>query len=219
MTKFDVISPDGISRLFGSEDGYRFARWGRPIAPVVFGTDDASLTHIKASITQTVHVTGTRTAETDPELGSNFMWFFCAEWDEVAEVPDLDKLIPNLPGVLANLRAKGANQYRYFAFDNDGGIKLCVVMLRLKGHIAELPVQVLITGETVKSLLRWSPQAFAGDSPIAVVKKSGICIVKPGYAALIRAAYDPVMPVAATDPSHALRLSARADLLLKELTE
>ena len=30
-----------------------------------------------------------------------------------------------------------------------------------------------------------------------------------GRAALIRAAYDPILPVAAQDPSHALRLSAR----------
>lgn len=219
MTQKDVTSPDGIARLFGTENGYRFARWGRPIAPVVFGTDDDSLTHIKAAITQTVDVTGQKTVETDPELGSNFMWFFCSEWDEVAEVPDLDKLIPGLDGVLQKLEAQDANQYRYFAFDAEGGIKFCAVLLRLKGHVAELPVQVLITGETVKSLLLWSPQAFAEDSPIAVVKENGICIVKPDYAAVIRAAYDPVMPVSADDPSHALRLSARAGLLLKELTE
>ncbi len=218
MKDMDVTSPDGIARLFGSEEGYRFARWGRPIAPVVFGTDDASLTHIKAAITQTVDVTGQKTAETDPELGSNFMWFFCSEWDEVGQVPDLDKLIPGLPALLDSLKAQDAHQYRYFAFDAEGGIKFCAVLLRLKGHIAELPVQVLITGETVKSLLLWSRQAFAEDSPIAVVRENGICIVKPGYAAVIRAAYDPVMPVAARDPSHALRLSARAGLLLKELT-
>lgn len=218
MTDMDVTSPDGITRLFGSENGYRFARWGRPIAPVVFGTDDASLTHIRAAITRTVDVTGQRTVETDPELGSNFMWFFCSDWDEVAAIPDLDKLIPDLPAVLEKLRARDANQYRYFAFDADGGIRFCAVLLRLKGHIAELPVQVLITGETVKSLLLWSRQAFAEDSPIAVVKQNGICIVKPSHAAVIRAAYDPAMPVAARDPSHALRLSARAGLLSKELT-
>ena len=32
---------------------------------------------------------------------------------------------------------------------------------------------------------------------------------KPDLAQVIRAAYDPVLPVAATDPSHALRLAAR----------
>lgn len=218
MTDMDVTSPDGIARLFGTDSGYRFARWGRPIAPVVFGTDDETLTHIKAAINQTVDVTGRRTVETDPELGSNFIWFFCSDWDEIGAVPDLDQLIPDLPVVLARLKAQNAHQYRYFAFDAEGGIKFCAVLLRMKGHIAELPVQVLITGETVKSLLLWSRRAFAEDSPIAVVKQNGICIVKPDYAAVIRAAYDPVMPDAATDPSHALRLSARASLLLKELT-
>ncbi len=218
MTAVDVTLADGINRLFGTEEGYRFARWGRPIAPVVFGTDDESLTHIKAAITQTVDVTGQKTVETDPELGSNFMWFFCSEWDEVAGVPDLDKLIPGLHSVLDSLKARDANQYRYFAFDAEGAIKFCAVLVRLKGHIAELPVQVLIAGETVKSLLLWSPQAFAEESPIAIVKENGICVVKPGFAAVIRAAYDPVVPASASDPSHALRLSARAGLLLKELT-
>ena len=31
----------------------------------------------------------------------------------------------------------------------------------------------------------------------------------PDLAALIRAAYDPLLPLAATDPAHALRLAAR----------
>ena len=33
--------------------------------------------------------------------------------------------------------------------------------------------------------------------------------VWPDLAALIRAAYDPLLPLAATDPAHALRLAAR----------
>jgi hypothetical protein len=35
--------------------------------------------------------------------------------------------------------------------------------------------------------------------------------LRPEIAAVIRAAYDPVLPVAATDPSHALRLAARME--------
>jgi hypothetical protein len=219
MTQTEVLSPESVARLFTEDHSYRFARWGRPIAPVVFGTDDASLDQIKTAINQTVHITGATTAETDPELGSNFMWFFCANWSEVAEVPDLDKLIPNLTSVLGKLETGNSNLYRYFAFDADGGIKFCAILVRLQGAVAELPIQTLITGEVVQSLLLWSSDAFAENSPIAVVKENGICIVKPEYAALIRAAYDPVLPVSATDQTHALRLSARASLLLEDLQD
>lgn len=219
MTQTDVMSQAGIARLFTENQTYRFARWGRPISPVVFGTDDASLAEIKTAIDQTVHVTGARTVETDPELGANFMWFFCASWSEVAEVPDLGKLIPNLTSVLSSLEAECANIYRYFTFDADGGIKFCVILVRLQGAVADLPIQTLITGEVVQSLLVWSGDAFAQNSPIAVVKENGICIVKSEFAALIRAAYDPVLPVSADDPLHAMRLSARAGLLLKDLQD
>lgn len=219
MTQTELLSPGGVARLFTQDKTYKFARWGRPIAPVVFGTDDASLNEIKAAIDQTVHVTGQRTVETDPELGSNFMWFFCANWADVAGVPDLDQLIPNLHAVLDRLEASNSNLYRYFAFDADGGIKFCAILVRLQGAVADLPIQTLITGEVVQSLLLWSNDAFTQNSPIAIVKENGICIVKPEYAALIRAAYDPVMPVSATDQTHAMRLSARAGLLLEDLQD
>jgi hypothetical protein len=45
-------------------------------------------------------------------------------------------------------------------------------------------------------------------SPL-VTLDNGTTIMRPDIAALLRAAYDPVMPVATQDPSHALRLSAR----------
>jgi len=59
-----------VENLFAHSDGYRFARWGRPIAPVVFGVDDATLNVMKDAIAQTVAVTGGALAETDPELRS-----------------------------------------------------------------------------------------------------------------------------------------------------
>ena len=40
-----------LERLFTAPDGaYRFARWGRPVAPVVFGVADQTLGVIKGAI-------------------------------------------------------------------------------------------------------------------------------------------------------------------------
>jgi hypothetical protein len=56
-------------------------------------------------------------------------------------------------------------------------------------------------------MLLWSDLAFRERSPLAVAGET--TVLRPDIAALIRAAYDPVLPAAADDPSHALRLSAR----------
>ena len=78
------ITHDPAPLFTASDTTYRFARWGRPIAPVVFGVGDESLPHLKDAISMTVGITGGPLAETDPELGANFMWFFCREWDELS---------------------------------------------------------------------------------------------------------------------------------------
>lgn len=206
--------------FFTQPDGtYRFARWGRPIVPIVFGVDDATLTHLKDGIAQTVGITGGRIEETDAELGANFMWFFCQNWDELQQVPNLDKLFPDFEGILTNLKASNANQYRSFSFDEDGGIKLAVVLLRMDDAMAQLSVQTLATSETFQSLLVWAEGVFQKEAPIAIVKENGICIVKPEFAAVTRAAYDPALPVKADDLSHGLRLAARAQMLLQDMTD
>jgi len=95
-----ALSADQIQALFTNPDGsYRFARWNRPIVPIVFGVDDETLTHLKSAIVTTVGVTGHKIEETDPELGANFMWFFCQDWDELLGVPDLEGLIPDLKDI------------------------------------------------------------------------------------------------------------------------
>ncbi len=216
----EAFSVEAIERLFTRKDGnYGFARWGRPIAPVVFGVDDNTLGYLKEAIAQTVAVTGGTLAETDPELGANFMWFFCTEWDEVAAVPDLEKLVPNLQDLVDGLNQKSVNEHRMFIFDKDGSIKMCLLFLRMKSAIADMTVQVLGTGETLQSLLTWGDEAFNTQSPIAVLKENGICIVKPEFASLVRGAYDPVMPPVATDASHALRLQPRADKLYRDMMQ
>jgi hypothetical protein len=53
-----------------------FARWGRPISPVVFGVMDETLSVVKSAIEAVCLACGHVTDELDPELGSNMMMFF-----------------------------------------------------------------------------------------------------------------------------------------------
>jgi hypothetical protein len=107
------MTPQEIEALFTrSDDSYAFARWGRPLAPVVFVVDDATLTVVKSAIEAVCQLAGHSMSETDPELGSNLMMFFFKDWAELLEVPDLDRLVPDLGPLVEKLDAAGANQYR-----------------------------------------------------------------------------------------------------------
>lgn len=202
---------DDLSHYFTRSDGsYLFARWGRPLSPIVFGVEDATLGVIKGAIEAVCQLAGHEVAETDPELGSNFMWFFCRSWSELMEVPDLDRLVPDLKPLVVRLEAAEANQYRVFRFDEAGAIKACFVFLRMDTHLSAVPAETLALSQVVQSILLWSDMAFRETSPLAVA--GARTILRPEIAGLIRAAYDPVMPMAAKDASHALRLSARIGL-------
>ena len=51
-----------IAKYFIRSDGsYLFARWGRPIVPVVFGVDDATLSVLKGAIEAVVVLADHRT--------------------------------------------------------------------------------------------------------------------------------------------------------------
>lgn len=209
------LSAGRVEELFTTRDGeYRFSRWGRQIAPVVFGIDDDTLGHLKDAMQSVVAITGQTFAETDPELGANLMVFFCSDWDELQMVPNLDQLIPDFGVLLASLKRGGANQYRNFTFDENGAIRVCIVLLRYDEHMADTSVQALGVGQMLQCLLLWGEDAFEDDSPIAVVPPNGLCIVKPAYEALIAAAYDPALPPSAIDASHAMRMAARAGQML-----
>ncbi|MBR9862284.1 MAG: hypothetical protein GYB24_02475 [Rhodobacteraceae bacterium] len=214
-----TITQNPAPLFTASDTTYRFARWGRPLAPVVFGVGDESLPHLKEAIAQTVGITGGVLAETDPELGANFMWFFCRNWSELAAVPNLDKLLPNFQRLMASLEEQGASRYRSFGFDREGAVQLCIVLIRVDAATEAMSLQTLGTSETFQSLLTWGEGAFADESPIAIIKSNNMCIVKPEYAAIVRAAYDPMMPAATEDPSHALRLSARATKLVQDIED
>ncbi|MBK5928653.1 hypothetical protein [Rhodobaculum claviforme] len=204
----DTLDADAIAALFTRSDGsYLCARWGRPVVPVVFGVGDASLPVFKGAFEALGQLSGHPVAETDPELGANLMVFMVRDWAELAEVPGLERLIPDLVALLDRLTAAEANQYRIFRFDAAGGIKAAFVLLRLDAHLAAVPAEVLALAQATQTWLLWSDTAFADAAPLA--QAGGRVILRPDIAGVIRAAYDPVLPVAATDPAHALRLAAR----------
>ena len=193
-----------------SDGSYLFARWGRPIAPVIFGADDASLPVLKGAFEAMSALTGHPMAETDPELGANMLMFLVRDWDELRGVPDLDRLVPDLDPLIGRLEAAEANQYRVFRFDPEAagaGIRAAVVMLRMDAELSAMPAGALALGQAAQTMLLWSDTAFQGIPPL-MAGEAGV-FLRPEVAAILRAAYDPVMPVAARDASHALRLAAR----------
>ena len=201
-----------IEAMFTRSDGtYLCARWGRPIVPVVFGVDDATLAVFKGAIEAVVALAGHKMAETDPELGANLMVFFCRDWAELTEVPHLDRLVPDLGPLVGRLQAAEANQYRIFRFDEGGAIKACFVFLRMDAHLEAVSADTLALSQAVQTILLWSDQAFTDASPLALL--GGAAVVRPEVAGVIRAAYDPVLPAVARDASHALRVAARVGVM------
>lgn len=203
------MTPDQVQALFARKDGsYLFARWGRPIVPVVFGVDDATLSVVKGAIEAVVTLAGHKMAETDPELGANLMVFFFRDWAELPAVPNLDRLIPDLGPLCDRLAAAGANQYRAFRFDAEGAIKAAFVFLRMDEALSAMPAETLALNEAAQVILLWGEGAFADVSPLG--QAGGTVILRPEIAGVIRAGYDRVMPAVARDAAHAYRLAARA---------
>jgi len=203
------MGPEEVRALFTRSDGqYLCARWGRPIVPVVFGVDDRTLSVVKGAFEAVVTLARHRMAETDPELGANLMVFFFRDWAELPEVPNLDRLVPDLAPLCARLEAAGANQYRIFRFDAAGAIRAAFVFLRMDAHLSAVPAETLALSQAVQTILLWSDVAFTETSPLAELAE-GQVILRPEIGAVIRAAYDAVLPAVAQDASHALRLAAR----------
>ena len=197
-----------IEAMFTRSDGaYLFARWGRPIVPVVFGVDDTTLRVVKGAVEAVVALAGHHMAETDPELGANLMVFFFADWAELRAVPRLGEMIPDLEALTHRLEAAGANQYRAFRFDAEGAIKAAFVFVRMDAELAALDAEVLALNQAAQVILLWSDRTFSGRSPLGSVE--GRVILRPEIGALIRAGYAPFMPIVADDKAHALRLAAR----------
>ena len=197
-----------VETLFTRANGaYVFARWGRPIVPVVFGVDEATLSVFKGAIEAVVVLANHKMDELDTELGANLMVFFCRDWTELAEVPHLEKLVPDLLPLVAKLQKADANQYRIFRFDEAGAIRAAFVFLRMDSHLESVSADTLALSQAVQTILLWSDKAFDDKPPLAMI--DGNTVLRPEIANVIRAAYDPLMPKAAQDASHALRLAAR----------
>lgn len=202
------LSPASVEALFTRADGtYLCARWARPIVPVVFGVEDASIPAIKGAVEAVVALAGHKMAETDPEQGANLFLFFFRDWDEVLQVPGLDGLVVGLPALAQRCKAEGANQYRVFRFEASGAIRAAVVFVRMDADMAALPAADLALLQAVQVILLWSDRAFTDRPPLA--RAGDVAVLRADLAALIRAAYDPVLPVMAREPAHALRLMAR----------
>ncbi len=204
-----ALSAEDVEAFFLRGDGkYAFARWGRPIAPVIFGVDDATLSIFKGAIEAIAQLAGHAVDEVDTELGANLLMFFCKDWSELRTVPNLDRLILGFEELLKQLKQSDANQYRIFRFDEAGAIRACFVLIRIDDSLAETSAETLALSQAAQLILLWSDKAFLGSSPLGLVEGDRV-ILKPEVAGLIRAAYDPVMPPASNDPSHALRIHAR----------
>ncbi|WP_181893134.1 hypothetical protein [Falsiruegeria mediterranea] len=202
------MTPQEIEALFTRDGGdFVFARWSRPIVPIVFGVEEQTLETVKGAFEAVVTLAGHKMAETDPELGANCMVFFFRDWAELLEVPDLDRLVPDLAPLVARLTEMDANQYRSFRFEQDGAIKAAFVFLRMDAELSKVSAETLALSQVVQTILLWSDLAFRDRSPLAVAGET--TILRPDIAEVIRAAYEPVLPAAAQDASHALRIFAR----------
>lgn len=201
-----------VEQLFTrADESFAFARWGRGIAPVVFGVEDETLGVIKGAIDAVCRLAGHEMTDGDAELGSNFMWFFFRDWDELLEVPRLGDMVPDLEPLVGRLKDADANQYRAFRFDDVGAIKACFVFLRMDDSLSALPADTLALSQATQSMLLWSDTAFKTQSPLALVGET--TVLRPEIVQVIAAAYDPILPVSSQDPTHALRMSARIGIM------
>ena len=156
------MTADEIVALFSGTDGrFLCARWGRPIVPVVFGVASDSLPLIKGAIEAVVALAGHKMAETDPELGANLMMFFVADWQELRDAPNLDRLVEDLSGVVDRLHREGARHYRMFRFDPDGAIRAAFVFVRLQGVVTGAQAEAFALAQAVQVMLSWGAGAFA----------------------------------------------------------
>ena len=121
----------------------------------------------------------------------------------------MDRLVPDFADLVERLNGADAMQYRFFRFDQAGGIKAAFLFVRMTGAMADLPAETLALTQAVQAILTWGPGAFLETSPPALHPDNEAVVLRPEIADLIRATYDPVLPVAADDKSHALRLATR----------
>lgn len=194
------MTPAQVEAFFTHKrQGYRFARWGRPIVPVVFGLEEETLRIVKGAIEAVVATAGHKMSDHDPEIAANLMMFCFRDWSELLDVPNLRQLIPQLDDFVQERIEDGSSISRVFRFDDHGAIQLSILFLQITETLARAPAEMLMLDQAARSMLTWG----TGD---VLVEGSTL---RKDVTAILKAAYDPVMPASATDPSHALRLAAR----------
>lgn len=201
------MTPDEIAPLFTRPDGsFHFARWARPVAPMVYGVAAETLPLMKGGVRLIADLIGQPWAETDAEAGFNNLLICVAEWWELAGETELERILPEIGTLAAQLAEDEAEQYRLFRFDPEGGIRHCLTLMRISGALARMPADLIALGHAVATALDWAPGALAGG-----IMRSGAegAELRPDLIALMKAAYDPALPAVATDPAFAYRLSAR----------
>ncbi len=207
-----LMGPEQVQALFEDpQAGFRFARWSRPIVPVVFGVDDDTLAVVKGALEAVVTLAGHQISDTDPEMGANLMIFFLRDWEELRGIPDLEGLIPELAELLPKLQAQSANQYRLFRFESDGSIRAAFVFLRMDDALAGMAAEDLALIQAARVILLWGRDAFSKGSPLAIA--NGVGVLRPEIAGLIKVAYLPELPSASTDAALGMRLFARLSLI------
>lgn len=205
------MTPEQIEHVFTQADGsFLCARWGRGIAPVVFGAEEQTVGVVKAAAQLVCGLIGHEVDEMDPDTGVNLMVFFLRDWAELRDVPDLDQMVPGLGDLVARLEATSAESYRGFRYDEAGAIRTAFVFLRMTGALAEVPADLLALGEIVRVMASWGSDAF--DVMALTSVESGQSVLSADVLRLLKAVYDPMLPAVAADRSHALRLAARLEV-------
>ncbi len=198
-----------VEALFTRSDGgYRFARWERDLAPAIMGTEAEGERLLREGLAAAAGLAGRRVVESDPDLGANYLVFLVDAWPRLKEVPGIERLIPDIDRLISVLGASGANQYRIFDFEEAGAIRLTITLLRLDADLAKLPPRAFALSQAVMGLLLWSDRAFLGESPVAMTE-GGRAVILPEFQEILRAAYAPDLPAAASDPAHAGEIAAR----------
>ncbi len=204
------MTPEIVQSLFTRRDGsYGFARWGRPIAPIVFGVEDQTLTLVHEAVAAMAGMVNHPVMETDAEFGSNLWVFFLRDWDELRGVDEIEQLVPGISDRVDALSTAKANQYRLFRFDDDGAIKVSFVFLRMDAAMSARPADEIIIEQIARIMVSWGEDAFAKRSILATNDANAPAVLHPDIVQILQAAYAPNMPVSADDPSHGLRLFAR----------
>lgn len=192
--------------------GFKFARWGGPIAPTVIGLDEGGARLFGEAIRLVAGIAGREVEDIDPEMGANFLVYVMQDWAHAARAPNLPNFLPDLPALIERLTAANANRYRVFAFDDQGAIRAAITLLRYDEQMRAAPVDYIALTEAALGMLVYDEAGVAEDRPVVMARfdeDEPRAMLSPWHAQLLRAAYDPRIPAGSKDPSLALRLAAR----------